>query len=160
MNSDNPYDSPISCFSSQFAFDGQGCGAAVIFCSDGRFADQVNDFMQNGLGLFGYDRLAIAGGPACFAGHFDAYREEEAAISHLKFLVKLHSLTRLILISHEHCGFYSDFLKVHEIDLLQRMKMDLASAVRRVRAAAPHLQVEAYLARLDGSEVWFEPVTT
>jgi len=158
MTSDNPNESPNSCFSSRIPFDGQGCGAAVIFCSDGRFADQVNDFMQNGLGLYGYDRLAIAGGPACFAGHFDAYREEEAAVSHLKFLVRLHKLTRLILISHEQCGFYSDFLRVHEIDLLGRMKRDLASAVRRVRAAAPQLQVEAYLARLSDSEIWFEPI--
>jgi hypothetical protein len=156
MASDNPNESPI--FSSQFPFDNQGCGAAVIFCSDGRFADQVNDFMQNGLGLFGYDRLAIAGGPACFAGHFEAYREEEAALSHLKFLVRLHGLTRLILISHEHCGFYSDFLRVHEIDLLGRMRTDLASAVRRVKMATPQLQVEAYLARLSDTEVWFEPV--
>ncbi len=158
MATDNSSESPITCFSSQIPFDGQGCGAALIFCSDGRFADQVNDFMQNCLGLFGYDRLAIAGGPVCFAGYFDSYREEEAAISHLKFLVRLHGLNRLILISHEQCGFYSDFLKVHDIDLLDRMRTDLATAVRRVNSATPRLHVEAYLARLNDAQVWFEPV--
>jgi hypothetical protein len=160
MTGDDPGESEVSCFSSRLPFEAKGCGAAVIFCSDGRFAHHVNDFLQNGLGLYGYDRLALAGGAACFAGHFAAYREEEAAISHLKFLVRLHGLTRLILISHEDCGFYRDFLRAHEIDLLRRMRLDLANAVRRVKAATPQVAVEAYLARLGDAEVWFESVVT
>ena len=70
---------PPCAFASQSPFDAKGFKAAAIYCSDGRFADQVNDFLHQGLGLAGYDRLAIAGGPACFAGHFEAYREEEEA---------------------------------------------------------------------------------
>jgi hypothetical protein len=139
-------------------FDNRGSGAAAIFCSDGRFAAQVNEFLQNGLGLKGYDRLAIAGGPACFAGHFAAYREEEGAVSHLKFLARLHGLNRLILISHEDCGFYHDFLRLREMDLLDRMRVDLASAARRVRQETPQLKIEAYLARLRNAKVWFETV--
>ena len=149
---------PGYCFSSRLPFDGTGCGAGAIFCSDGRFTDQVNDFLQNGLNLRGYDRLAIAGGPACFAGHFAAYREEEGAVSHLRFLARLHQLNRMILISHEDCGFYRDFLRVREMDLLDRMRVDLANATRRVRDATQQLEVEAYLARLRGTEVWFERV--
>jgi hypothetical protein len=153
-----PTESPASCFSSQLPFDAQASGAAAVFCSDGRFAGQINDFLQNGLGLYGYDRLVLAGGPACFAGHFAAYREEEGAISHLKFLARLHGLTRLILISHEDCGFYRDFLRVREMDLLDRMRLDLARATLRATVAAPQLKVEAYLARLSDAEVWFEKV--
>jgi hypothetical protein len=160
MTNNRPAELERSRFSSCLPLQASGCGAAVVFCSDGRFADQVNDFLQNGLGLYGYDRLALAGGAGCFAGHFAAYREEEGAVSHLQFLARLHGLTRLILISHEDCGFYRDFLRVREMDLLQRMRMDLISAVRRVDAATPQLKTEAYLARLRGSEVWFETVVS
>jgi hypothetical protein len=159
MSNRNPGESPGSFFKSRVPFEARGCGAGVVFCSDGRFADQVNDLMQNGLGLYGYDRLAIAGGPTCFAGHFAAYREEEGAVSHLQFLARLHGLRRLVLISHENCGFYRDFLRVREMDLLDRMRADLASAARRVHVATPQLKVEAYLARLSNADVWFETVT-
>jgi hypothetical protein len=158
MNGTCRSESPESCFSSPLPFDGNGCGVAAVFCSDGRFAGQINDFLQNGLGLYGYDRLALAGGPACFAGHFAAYREEEGAVSHLQFLTKLHGLNRLILISHEDCGFYRDFLRIREMDLLDRMRLDLAGAARRIGAATPQLRIDAYLARLTGALVWFERI--
>lgn len=143
---------------SSIPLDARGFTTGAIFCSDGRFADQVDDFLHNGLALPGYDRLAVAGGPGCFAGHFLAYREEEGAVSSLQFLAHLHGLTRLILISHEGCGFYRDFLRVREFDLLQRQCGDLIHAARRVREAAGHLEVEAYLARISGDSVWFEHV--
>jgi hypothetical protein len=137
---------------SQLPFDGKGCGAAVVHCSDGRFADQVEDFLRNGLGLQGYDRLALAGG----AGHFAAYREEEVAISHLRLLARLRGFTRLILISHEDCRFYHQVLGIDEMD---RIRSDLAAAARRIGAVLPHLKFEAYLARLCDDRVWFEPVS-
>jgi hypothetical protein len=136
----------------------QGFTTGAIFCSDGRFADQVDDFLHNGLGLPGYDRLAVAGGPACFAGHFLAYREEEGAVSHLKFLSRLHGLTRLILISHEGCGFYRDFLRVREFDLIQKQCEDLVRAARRVREAAVRLEIEAHFARIVDGTVQFERI--
>lgn len=132
--------------------------SAAIYCSDGRFADQINQFLHVGLGLDGYDRLAIAGGPACFAGYFEAYREEEGAVSHLRFLTRLHKLSRLILISHEGCGFYSDFLRMPESGLHDRLRNDLSRAARRIREAEGKLRIEGYLARVSGASVWFEPV--
>jgi hypothetical protein len=56
------------------------------------------------------------------------------------------------------CGFYRDFLRVREMDILQRMRLDLANAARRIREATPQLTVEAYLARLGDASVWFESV--
>jgi hypothetical protein len=149
---------PVSCFTSRLPYDGKGCGVAVVFCSDGRFGDHVDDFVQNGLGLHGYDRLAIAGGPACLAGHFAAYRDEEGASRHLHFLAGLRGLTRVILISHEDCGFYKHVLKVSPAELLNRIRIDLAAAVLRIGKALPRLKVEAYVARLTAEQVWFETV--
>ncbi len=147
-----------SAFSSKQPFNASGFLTAAVYCSDGRFADQVNEFLHHGLRLDGYDRLAIAGGPACFAGHFEAYREEEGAVSHMRFLARLHKLNRLILISHEGCGFYSDFLHLTESGLHDRLRTDLVRAAHRIHEVEPKLALEAYLARLNGSTVWFEPV--
>jgi hypothetical protein len=44
------------------------------------------------------------------------------------------------------------------MDLLDRMRLDLARATLRATVAAPQLKVEAYLARLSDAEVWFEKV--
>lgn len=96
--------------------------------------------------------------PGCFAGHFAAYRQEEGAVSHLQFLARLHKLNRLILISHEDCGFYREFLHVREMDLIDRMRTDLISAARRIGTEVPRLRTEAYLARLSDAIVWFEAV--
>jgi hypothetical protein len=154
----NAAESPPSCFRSRLPFDGKLCGTAAVFCSDGRFAGHVNDFLQNGLGLHGYDRLAVAGGPACFAGHFAAHRQEEGALAHLQFLARVRGSNRLVLISHEDCAFYRELLRISDVELLDQMRMDLASAARRISAAVPQLKVEGYLARLSDSEVWFEKV--
>jgi len=147
-----------SAFRSSAPFEQRAFPQAAIYCGDGRFADQINQFLHHGLGLDGYDRLAIAGGPACFAGYFEAYREEEGAVSHLRFLSRLHKLSRLILISHEGCGFYSDFLRVSELGLHDRLRNDLSRAARRIREVEAKLRIEGYLARVSGSSVWFEPV--
>jgi hypothetical protein len=147
-----------SAYTSSIPLHAQGFTTGAVFCSDGRFADQVDDFLHNGLGLPGYDRLAVAGGPACFAGHFLAYREEEGAVSHLKFLARLHGLKRLVLISHEGCGFYRDFLRVREFDLIQKQCEDLVRAARRVRDAAGHLEIEAHFARIADGSVRFEQI--
>ncbi|MDB5354699.1 MAG: hypothetical protein JWN24_1152 [Phycisphaerales bacterium] len=60
-----------SVFTSSIPLNAQGFTTGAVFCSDGRFADQVDDFLHHGLALPGYDRLAVAGGPACFAGHLE-----------------------------------------------------------------------------------------
>jgi hypothetical protein len=158
MTTDNLTESSNSCFTSQLPFDSSGCGTAVVFCSDGRFGDQVDDFMRNGLRLRGYDRLAIAGGPACLAGHQATPQEEQGAIFHVQFLAGLRGLTRLILISHEDCGFYRQILKVDQTELLDRIRLDLASAALRLNQMMPRLKVEAFLARLHDGQVLFEPV--
>jgi hypothetical protein len=151
-------DSTTSCFASRLPFTGRGCGALAVFCSDGRFASQINDFLQNGLQLHGCDRLVLAGGPGCLAGHFTNYRAEEGATAHLQFLARVHHLDRLILVAHDDCGFYRHFLGINEKDLLNRIKSDIRTAAFHVRGAAPQLKIEGYIARLRGAEVWFEPV--
>ena len=77
--------------------------AAAVYCSDGRIGEHFDDFLQNGLGLPRYDRVALPGGPACLAGYDEAKVEQVGIVDELKFLIDAHKLLRIVLIQHDHC---------------------------------------------------------
>ncbi len=145
-------------YRSTLPYEAERVGAAAVYCSDGRLGAQFDDFLHNALQLPRYDRLAVPGGAACLAGHFDTWREEEAAINQLRFLIECHGLRRVLLIAHEGCAFYTERLRVSRLGLLERQREDLAKAVQKVRELRRDLEVEAYFARLDGGAVTFEHI--
>ena len=103
---------PQPVYDSAIPFDAARMGAAAVYCSDGRFGEQCDDFLHNALGLPRYDRLAVPGGAACLAGYFATYREEDAVLEQLKFLIEVHELRRVVLIAHQDCAFYTTRLEV------------------------------------------------
>lgn len=143
-------------FESAVPYESARIRAAAVYCSDGRFGDQVDDFLHNHLGLPRYDRLAVPGGPACLASHFATYREEEGVIEQLKFLVGVHGLERVVLIAHQDCAFYTERLRTQPMVLEQQQLGDLRKAVRRVQGYGSRLVVEAYFARMEGERIRFE----
>ena len=145
------HDSPIP-------FDPQRIGAAAVYCSDGRFGEQVDDLLFNTLNLPRYDRLVVPGGAACLAGHFNTYREEEGVAQQLKFLLKVHAVRQVILIAHQDCAYYTQWLNIPAMQLEARQREDLGKAVRHVRRFGKDLDVSAYYARREGDRVSFEPV--
>ena len=146
------------CFSSDLPFDGDRIGAVAVYCSDGRFGEQFDDFLYGGLNLPRYDRLAVPGGAACLAGHFAAYRDGDTLASQMAFLVAVHGLRRVNLIAHEGCAFYTERLGISPIDLVKKQHEDLFKAAERVRGLHRELVVEAYFARFDDGHVSFERV--
>ena len=150
----------IESFHSTILFDRARIHAAAIYCSDGRFGEQMDQFLQEALRLPRYDRLAIPGGPACLAGHSAAFRQQQGLLEDLKFLVSVHRLERVILIGHQNCAFYLDHLHVHEIELLRHQCDDLQKAADRVREVDPSLEVESYFAALNGDTVRFRSLET
>jgi hypothetical protein len=146
-------------FESSLPFDGRRIGAAAVYCSDGRFGEQVDDLLHAFLHLPRYDRLAVPGGAACLAGHFHAYREEEGVVEQLRFLVEVHGLQRVVLIAHEDCAFYTERLHVSPLQLESQQMDDMKRAVSRVRSMSSMLRVEAFFARkgYDG-KIQFEPI--
>jgi hypothetical protein len=132
--------------------------AASIYCSDGRIGEHFDDFLQNGLGLPRYDRVALPGGPACLAGHTEANLEQDGVVDELRFLVDVHKLQRVVLIAHEGCAFYSARLdlKDRRMELVQRA--DLVRAAAFVHRVTGLERVEAYFARHADDRVLFERV--
>lgn len=132
--------------------------AAAIYCSDGRIGEHFDDFLQNGLSLPRYDRVALPGGPACLAAHAQATLEQQGVLDELKFLVEVHDLNRLVLIQHSGCAFYSNRLELKEprMELVQRA--DLVRAAAFVHQVTPINNIDAYYARLVDGKVYFEQV--
>src|SRR3954462_8959700 len=101
-----------SMYESKTPYDTQRIHAAAIYCSDGRVGDHFDDFLQNGLNLPRYDRLALPGGPAALAEHPETKLEHAAVADELRFLVDVHGLQRVVLIQHQNCAFYTSRLNL------------------------------------------------
>ncbi len=145
-------------FLSTLRSDPQRIHAAAMYCSDGRVGEHFDDFLQNSLGLPRYDRVALPGGPACLAGHTEAHVEEQGVMQELGFLVEVHGLSRLVLIAHAGCAFYSRRLHLPESCLEAQQKADLVKAALAVRRVTRLEKIEAYFARPEGESVRFEAV--
>jgi hypothetical protein len=152
--SDNPpiYQSPIP-------FDENRIRAVAVYCSDGRLGEQFDDLLHNALKLPRYDRLAVPGGAACLASNFQTYREQEALVEQLRFLIDVHGLERVILIAHEGCAFYSHRLRISPLQLESKQREDMQKAVGRVKSLSGTLKIRAFFARIgEHSDVRFEQV--
>jgi len=134
-------------YESAVRFDDSRIRAAAIYCSDGRFGEQVDDFLHNGLKLPRCDRLAVPGGAASLAGHFLACREEDGLVEHLRFLIGAHDLERVVLIAHQDCAFYAHRLHVPAPRLETRQLEDVQAAAERLRSLSRSLAVEGFFAR-------------
>ena len=148
--------SPI--FKSTVAYDNDRIRAAAVYCSDGRFGEQFDDFLHNSLMLPRYDRVAVPGGPACLAEHFATYRQGDAVAAQLEFLINAHQVKRVILIAHEGCAFYTQLLQISPIAVKEQQFEDIAKAANRVKQFADNLVVESYFARMQNNRVIFERI--
>ncbi|SRR6266498_4455820 len=154
----DPHAAAATGFNSTITWDEARIHAASIYCSDGRFGEQMDEFLHEGLGLPRYDRLAVPGGPACLSGALSVFWESHSAERQLDFLCHVHKLERLIMIAHEGCAFYLEWLKVKPEEFAARQMEDVKRAATRVRQTQPTLKVDAYVARRQDARVWFEPI--
>lgn len=146
---------------SALPFEHERIGAAAVYCSDGRYGEQMDEFLHHCLELPHYDRVAIPGGAACLAGHLLAMRERGALDRQLKFLIEGHGLTRVVLIAHQDCGFYKANVHPHKlrnVALEELQAADLATVAALLRDYNRSLEVDAYFARKVEGLVRFEPV--
>ena len=144
-------------FKSDIVFEPHRIHAAAVYCSDGRFGDQCDQFLHEHLGLPNYDRIALPGGPGALVGHAAAAVDADAVMADLRFLVEAHELTRVVLIAHGGCAFYAQKLGLTEPALEQQQVQDLQGVAAALREAGVE-RVETYLARVAGERVGFEAV--
>lgn len=145
-------------YESRIPYEKTRIRAAAIYCSDGRVGEHFDDFLQNGLNLPRYDRVALPGGPACLAGHPEAHLEEQGVVDELKFLGDVHGLTRIVLIAHEGCAFYGTRLELKDRRMELVQKADLVRAAAFVHRVTSINAIEAWFARLETGRIRFESV--
>jgi hypothetical protein len=120
--------------------------------------EQFDEFLQSGLKLPRYDRVALPGGPACLADHQQAHVQTQGVVDELKFLIEVHGLKRIVLLAHEGCAFYATRLGLKDRRLELSQQADLIRAAAFVRRITGVDAVEAYFARLGHDGVEFESV--
>lgn len=146
------YHSPVT-------YQNSGVRAAAVYCSDGRFEAQCEDFLRNGLGIDRCDLVVLPGGPARLAGYDDPAFSENAVLDELAFLVQAHELERVILIQHDDCGFYQHKLGISADELRPLQDTDVARAAEAVRQATGLATIECYCAVVTEVGIRFEPVS-
>lgn len=142
-----PYDSPI-------ARPREPTQAVAVYCSDGRFAEHVRDFLDHRLGLARVDAVAAAGGPVRLLES----DHEANVFEDVKFLIDAHGLRRVVLIQHEDCGYYAHRLGLEGDAAHARQMEDLHAAARRLRETTRVERMDLYFLRLTDAGVRFEPV--
>lgn len=116
-------------FESQIPFNRSRIRTAVVYCSDGRFGEQVDDLLHVALELPRDDRLSVPGGASCLAQHFVTHREQAAILEQLRFLVEVLQLETVVLIAYEECAFYTQRLRISPWQLESQQRQDFQKAV-------------------------------
>jgi hypothetical protein len=147
------------CFTSKELWNQERMGAAVLYCSDGRWGDAFDDFCHRRLLIPRYDRWAIPGGPICLLPRHSGDGFCRGVWEQLDFLVRAHELRRFVLISHYGCAYYAELLCREADDCLPAQLDDLRAAAEALRAWFQGVGVETYVAMRRGVSLSFHQVS-
>jgi hypothetical protein len=148
---------PAPVYAARAPFDANRVGAAAVYCSDGRFGEQMDEFLHEGLVLPRYDRVAIPGGAACLAGRTTSpFWQKTALDEQLSLLIREHGLRQVILIAHDGCAFYKDLALASAGTVERQQARDLFTATACIRFWNPGIEIECYFARKSKGRVIFE----
>lgn len=79
----------------------------------------------------------------------------EAILEQLAFLVKVHELKRIVLITHYGCAWYAEQLQRKPDECLPVQMEDLCTVTEKLRRQFESVKVEPYLAMRRGSVLSF-----
>src|SRR2546428_5917672 len=148
---------PVS-YTARTRFRNARPGVLVIYCSDGRFTGAIEELLQQ-IGHESMDRLSVPGGPATLTYASSGYSERDAATRACSFLIREHSIRRIVLVAHEGCAHYRErHSSLPAADVERRQRDDLQSAARALERIQAGLRLHAYFARMSAGQVTFEAV--
>ena len=82
--------------------DAHSCEALVLTCMDFRFKKQNHLFMREHMGIETYDSVSVPG--ACW--YINHGGDNGLIFKSMALAVKLHNISRIILLNHEDCKAY------------------------------------------------------
>src|SRR5579863_7069485 len=129
LTADKPGDLLLAeLFSAEMPFDAERPDTLAVFCSDGRWQAQIEEFVSKHCSQRA-DLYVVPGGPAGFNPWGSTLSEAKAAENAVRFLREHHQLESAWLIAHEGCAYYRN--KYGPLDaryLVQRQFDDLDRA--------------------------------
>ncbi len=148
----------MTTYLSTLAYESGRIRAAALYCSDGRVGEHFDDFLHHGLHLPRYDRIALPGGPALLSPTTPKRFQLGGVVDHLRFLIEVHGLRRMVLLAHEGCAFYAEKLNLARERMAAAQRADLIRAAEFIRGALNLDAVEAYFACHVRGGIGFETV--
>jgi hypothetical protein len=148
-------DLPMSVFTSTEPWNAERIGALALYCSDGRWGAAFDEFCHKQLQIPRYDRWAVPGGPAWLAERAGNASFVATARTQVDFLVKVHELERIVLITHFGCAEYGNRLQKPPLECVPTQLEDLNTAAAVLRDWYPGMRVESYLAMRRGRALSF-----
>jgi hypothetical protein len=146
------------CFTSTELWNAERIGAAVLYCSDGRWGQAFDEFCHRCLRIPRYDRWAVPGGPVCLLPRHPGDGFCRGVWEQLDFLARAHELRRVVLIAHYGCAYYAELLRRESEDCLPAQVDDLGAAAAALRAWFQGIGVETYVAMRRGASLSFHRV--
>src|SRR5215510_13155089 len=133
---------PMAAYHATERWHPERIGALALYCSDGRWGEAFDEFCHKCLHIPRYDRWAVPGGPAWLAAAEASGDFAQAARAQLDFLVGVHELQRIVLITHFGCAAYGHRLKRSAEDCLPEQIVDLQTAAKSLRDRYAGMRVE------------------
>lgn len=138
-------------FSQKRPFINRFSGNLAIFCSDERFIQATLDFLKKDLGVETSDLMVIAGGPAFIL------KQESSLIERLNLLIYAHQIKRVIIISHENCGYYKHHYPNLNSETLKKLQIeDLKKSLIFLKERG--LKAQAFLAYVEKDQIFFKEI--
>lgn len=112
----------------------------VVACSDGRFQEEVDEFLRSHLGIGHHDRLYVPGGGGALVTSGVEYVRADRFRSECRFLITAHGIGRVILMFHGPaedgpaealCGDYRRRLPTSSPAAIRRQQERDAEQIRR-----------------------------
>ncbi|HET9954556.1 MAG TPA: carbonic anhydrase [Polyangiaceae bacterium] len=125
----------MSHYESRAPYIAQHPSALAVYCSDGRFTQSVEELLLS-LGEERLDTLTLPGGPALLDHTSSSFSSLEVVRDSASFLIRGHSIRRVVLIAHAECGYYRARFQYESAQAMQRRQLnDLAAAARWIEAS-------------------------
>ncbi len=149
---------PMPVHTSTETWNPERIGAMAIYCSDGRWGESFDEFCHKRLLIPRYDRWAVPGGPAWLVPGKTSPELFAATREQIGLLVRVHELTRIVLVTHYGCAFYRALIGKPPDGCLAFQMDDLRSVTKTLNEWFPKINVEAYVAMQRGKCLSFHQV--
>jgi hypothetical protein len=141
-------------------FDEAHPPALALYCSDGRFTRAVEELVLK-LGHPRLDTLTMPGGPGLLDADAARLAESSSVRRGMSFLIAGHKIRRVILVSHQGCGYYRLRYSGRSAEEIIQLQLEqLRTAERWLKTAHPGVEVSLHFARAEkGAGIAFTPVS-